>query len=130
MKTTITVTQEVELNATFPLFICYGNSIYHRFCELENKEIEVLRFSFDVTSSMRFELQNRNYVAPCEVGMINLTEKYAKQITEEEFNSKLSELLNKYVYGKEIVGTLELTPEQQKQAEREAEEHGTFILEL
>lgn len=117
MKTKVTFTKEIEIELPQPLYVCVCDSIYYKFSQKE--EVEVLTFQEDMLSTIKFSCSLRKGIYEHEIEIAQLEHIFGRQITEDEFYSKLNELLNKYVINKEIVGVLFLTPEQQIEAEKE-----------
>ncbi len=86
-----TETREIPLTET--RYVSFADKMYYRFTPTEDN-IRVLHFQerndeLDVTSKLG--------LYDSQVGILELTREYAKEITEDEFNTKLQELLLKYI---------------------------------
>lgn len=88
----ITKKEMIEITLSKVLYTKYGNGLYYRYTPKDGN-IEVLQFS----CQDNFNLLARVGLWENDIEQINLTGKYTLEITEDEFNTKLQELLLKHI---------------------------------
>jgi hypothetical protein len=86
-----TETREVVLNET--RYVCFADRGYYRFTPVKDN-IEVLMYR---DREDEFELSCRIGLWESQIAILELTHVYAVKITEDEFNTKLQDLLLHYI---------------------------------
>jgi hypothetical protein len=88
-------TEMIEITLEKVLYVCFADRRYYRFTPIDNGDnIEVLQFA---EMDNNFDLQCRKGLFDSMIPIINLKHEYAKEITEDEFNIKLQDLLLHYI---------------------------------
>ncbi len=85
--------REVVLNET--RYVCHADRSYFRFTPKDG-DVEVLNF-IEWAETKEFKVDSRIGLYEHQIDIIEVTGKYMKEITEDEFNTKLQELLLKYI---------------------------------
>jgi len=86
-------TEMREIILDSPRYVKFTEMVYYAFTP-NNDTIEVLLFR---ERDGNFELSSRIGIYESQIDILELTHEYAEEITEDEFKTKLQELLLKYI---------------------------------